>query len=124
MINLVWELPFPSTELIEMPIIQFTGSKKLSILLKFESEDECAKFSVNFNNVKSFKCTYLDAVDVEMIKTSYDKLITLSSDWLSSVNNISQRVSNQPLELYHYRLFLDEGPCYEVICSEVEICSL
>jgi hypothetical protein len=88
-----------------------------------DEEEEKHKYLIKFEGVEAYKCIYLTSCSVEIIKTAYDKLVDCGrSNWLIESEEISERVSGLKKELHHYRIFFDEGPCYELICEKVSIC--
>jgi hypothetical protein len=90
-------------------------------VIRIESDDGDRKAGIIFDSVEAYKCTHMTARSVEMIKTAYDKLVSLDdSAWLSEVkaNSDSYYAKRQgpPMELQHLMIFFDDGPCYEFIC--------
>jgi hypothetical protein len=122
----VWTMPIPSTNAEREPYISKTGYRdyELKFFLVDDDDQECT-FSISFKGVESYKCTYLTSCSVELITTAYDKLVDCGkTDWLVEVEEISERVSRLKKDLHHYRIFFDDGPCFEFICEGVTICPL
>lgn len=124
MIKTIWTLPIPSTNVVGEPntrVIKYRDHElKFSLM---DDEGETYKYLINFLGTEAYKCTYLTSCTVEMITTSYDKLIDCGqTNWLVKTEEISERVSGSKKELHHYRIFFDEGPCYEFICEKALIC--
>jgi hypothetical protein len=124
MITIIWTLPIPSTNIGSEPCIREIRYRDHD--LKFSLIDEDGKeyeYLIRFEGVEAYKCIYLTSCSVEIIKTAYDKLIDCGrTDWLIESEEISERVGNLRKELHHYRIFFDEGPCYEFICEKALVC--
>ena len=122
----VWTLPLPSTNMVGEPKLISLQHKRfqLSFSLAEESGNTC-KYAIEFTKVEAYKCTYLTSCSVEMITTSYDKLVMCSdTQWMSEVKAIAERVSGLEKNLKHYRIFFDDGPCYEFLCENISVCQI
>ena len=76
---------------------------------------------LRFSNVTAFRCTYLPALSVEMIESSYDELIDVGkSEWLSEVARLLENKGIQT-RIKHLRICFDDGPCYEFLCADFEV---
>jgi hypothetical protein len=116
----IWTLPSPSTGVIEYPTLKQLPRKELelSFALQDAEDDARRRFRLRFSGVEAFKWTSLTSCNEEMIKSAYDKLIDVGqSDWLRQCSEISARVGSGPKALHHYRIFFDDGPCFEVIAE-------
>lgn len=124
MVAIVWIIPIPSTNVVDGPnnrTIKYRGHElKFSLM---NEEGTTYEYSITFSGTEAYRCTYLSSCTVEMIQTSYDKLVDCGeTDWLMETKEISERVSGSKKQLHHYRIFFDEGPCFEFISEEVVIC--
>jgi len=77
-------------------------------------------FRIQFRNVRWHRYTQLYSCDVSMIKDAYFRVIEVSSTELlesfleSDRSDPSQRAYK---ELHHFRIFLDETGCHEVLAE-------
>jgi hypothetical protein len=124
MTHTIWALPLPSTNIGQNPSIAEIRYRDHDLIFSLLNEDgEEYQYCLTFKGVEAYECTYLTSCSVEMIRTAYDKLIDCGrTNWLIELEEISSRVSNSETKLHHYRIFFDEGPGYEFICTEVLIC--
>lgn len=117
-VTIVWTLPVPSTALIYGVRFQQLQRRMCCLSFEYEEDDGLVKRSILFHEVQAFKCTYLKACTVFMIKMSYDKVVKLAdSEWLSEV---TRQVSQQDVimkPLNHYMIYFDDGPCFEFVCT-------
>lgn len=124
MVTIVWTIPIPSTNIVSEPsnrVIEYRGHKLEFSLI--DEEGATYEYSITFLGTEAYKCTYLSSCTVEMIQTSYDKLVDCGeTDWLIEAKEISGRVSGSKKELHHYRIFFDEGPCFEFISERISVC--
>jgi hypothetical protein len=120
--QVIWTLPLPSTAVVEHPSLKQLPGRELELLfaLQEEEDEEPRRFRIRFRGVESFKWTSLTSCSEEMITSAYDKVIDCGdSGWLQECREISSRVGAGTKELHHYRIFFDEGPCFEVIGESV-----
>ena len=120
--HILWEMPFPSSSLTRGP--NFFALMKHECELSFfvETEDGDAKAGIIFFGVEAYKCTYMTARNSEMIENSYDNLVRIEgSAWLAEVTAMSsrhyERYSTIRAPLQHLMITFDDGPCYEIVCT-------
>ena len=121
--KVIWALPFPSTAMLDSPLMQKLLGKKLDVSFSLQEDEteETRKFLLSYSGVEAFKWTYLTSCSREMINSAYDKLVDCGdTEWLQECQEISARV-DRPRELHHYRIFFDDGPCIEVIGEGVSV---
>jgi hypothetical protein len=87
-----------------------------------ESDDGDRKIAVIFDGVEAYRCTYMTALRVEMIRIAYDQIARLGeTDWLTEVRlpveEFHSRRRTAPPSLQHLMVCFDDGPCYEIICT-------
>jgi hypothetical protein len=76
--------------------------------------------SFAFGDVYAMNVTYHHACSEEMIK-AYDQLVEIAdSEWLRAIQERVATSGGQAGELRHYRIYLDDGPCYEFISGSHE----
>ena len=120
----LWELPVPSTALTRGPNFRELAKRNCELEYYVETEDGGdRREAVIFEGVEAYKCTYLTALTVEMIKTAYDKIVRISpSQWLAEVKRSNalfyQNLPQAPKEPQHLMICFDDGPCYEFICID------
>lgn len=123
--KVLWETPVPSTSFIGS--IHFGVFPKRTIKLEFSFEDNDGDEKKNiliFNEVISYKCTYLYGIASEMYTISYDKLVDMGeTEWAKTIQNIMQRQGKED-KLFHYQICFDAGPCYEFICGNYQVESM
>lgn len=93
---------------------------ELSFAVQDEEDEEPRRFRLKYSGVEALKWTYLTSCTEEMIKSAYDKLIDCGATaWLEECRDISMRVGGREKVLHHYRIFFDDGPCFEVVGESV-----
>lgn len=116
----IYELPVPSTALLNGVSLQVLPKRTCALTCEYEGErDEVISLKLIFEGVEAFRCTYYKACPVELIRTAYDKVVDLgASPWFSEVTErLTGAVLDVP-ELRHLVIYFDDGPCYEFICRE------
>jgi hypothetical protein len=74
-----------------------------------------------FHAVAVFKCSFLPALGSEVIESSYDRLVDMGeTPWLVEVAETVQRRKMES-RLKHLRITFDDGPSFDVMCSEYSI---
>ena len=118
----IWELPIPSTSLLNG--VKFSKLLGRECSLKGEYEDDdgtTGEFCLEFNGVEAYKCTYMTSCSLVMHE-AYGKLVDCGdSNWLYEIREAFDCDNNDCEELKHYMFYPDDGPCYEVICSRVDV---
>ena len=128
---LPWELPVPSTSLLNEPTIEELRPG-LVLNIEYEADSEFVKTPragiirqrLFFEGVVAFKCTNSLLCDVEIINLAYDKLADLGqTEWLSSLQTQPEWLRKElSLDaIRHVAIFFDEGPCHEFICRGISI---
>jgi hypothetical protein len=75
-----------------------------------------------FGGVEAFRCTYYQAVSVDIIKAAYDRVIDFeTTDWLSEIVGRLKSAGQNTSGLRHLIVYFDDGPCYEFICREFRV---
>lgn len=115
-------MPVPSSALTRGPSFAALLKRECELSFYVEADDGDKKAGILFDGVEAYKCTHMTARSVEMINTSYDRLVRLDgSPWLAQVKANSapyyaKRQASQK-ELQHLMISFDDGPCYEFICT-------
>lgn len=85
-------------------------------------EDDGANLSIIFEGAQAYKCTYYKAISLEMRDKTYDALVDVGeSDWLAAVIKEIGENDEDASGLRHLMIYLDDGPCYEIICKTFRI---
>jgi hypothetical protein len=104
------------------PVLTQLPKRQLEICFYIEGKDAAEKrIALVFDEVESFKCTYLHSLELEMIENAYGKLVRLNNNpWLVRVlqqyNKYYEDARRTPKELRHLMICFDDGPCFEFIC--------
>ena len=127
MAEIIWETSVPSTAFLQEAKFSKLLGRKCSLEYSYEGEDK-ENYSVIsekliFSGVESFKCTHYKSCSVEMIK-AYDKIVDVGkSKWLTEIKQNLLSAENNSINLKHLRIYFDDGPCYEFICTDFETIS-
>jgi hypothetical protein len=121
--TVIWKCPSPSSGFLNGVDLTFLGKRECRLVFQYEDEvSEGVKIaSLSFLNTIAFRCTYLPALTVEMIESSYDRLIEVGmSDWLM---NATETMGNRQFDfpVKHLQICFDDGPCYEFLCESFQV---
>jgi len=125
MAETIWKMSVPSTALFQSAKFSMLLGRKCSLEYSYEAEEDFSVIfeKLVFDGVESFKCTYYRACSLEMIK-AYDKVVDVgSSAWLSEIRKSLSEYEADASNLMHFRIYFDDGPCYEFICRSFEVVS-
>jgi hypothetical protein len=118
----LWQTPAPSSGFLEGVSFKVLPKRTCALSFQYESlEGQMETCELRFVGVEAFKCTYLTSLTVEMIESAYDRLVDLgASQWLHEVKDVFKTQGASPA-LKHLRICFDDGPCYEFLCSGLEL---
>jgi hypothetical protein len=124
--EILWKLPRPATQIRNAGMIAGQGRQCELALQTDEELGVSERLLLVFEGVEAYRCTYLTAITEEMFKTAYGELVRLEkSDWLTAVRKRNGEFyapqKQKPKELQHLIICLDDGPCYEFICTHVRL---
>lgn len=125
MAEIVWKTTTPSTAFHKGVVFSKLSGRKCSLEYSYEGEEDSSVISEKlvFGEVESFKCTYFSACSIEMIE-AYDKIIDVgSSNWLAEIKHNLSETEADSSDLKHFRIYFDDGPCYEFICRSFDVLS-
>ncbi len=107
------KLRFPSSQRHSERLDQHPKRERIVVVRDSDSEMEDHFI---FRGVVALKITYHDACAPEAT-TAYDRLVEVpSSEWASDI----QKRMKQNRQVFHYRLYLDDGPCYDFLAESFE----
>jgi len=107
------KLPFPSSGRLSDRILFPT---KRDFVIEIADCDSSAVERLTFQQVEVLNITYGHAVGPD-VNTAYDRLIDVVNSVLLSNTEARLIVAGvETLSLRHYRLYLDDGPCYDILC--------
>ena len=118
--------PVPSSALTRGPYFAALPKRQCELSFYVEANEGDRKEGILFEGVEAYKCTYMTALSVQMIGTAYDKLVRLEvSPWLTEVIALSASHylarEGSPRALQHLMMCFDDGPCYEIICTNYKL---
>jgi len=123
MVSTVYTIPVASTAFLDDVKFSKLLGRKCSLKYSYEGEEDFSIIleEVIFDGVESFKCTYFMACSLEM-HYAYDKVLNVGlSQWLNEIiHNLSENQAD-PKNLKHFRIYFDDGPCYEFICRSFQV---
>ncbi|MFO1114440.1 MAG: hypothetical protein U1E28_02050 [Beijerinckiaceae bacterium] len=116
-----WKMPVPPTAITRGPNFKALPRRQCELSFYIEVETGDKKESLLFDGVEAYKCTYLAALNVEMINATYGKLVDLGeTEWLSEIVKVSTvyytKSKKTPPSLKHFAICFDDGPCFEIVC--------
>jgi hypothetical protein len=122
MSDVLWELPVPSSQWTRGPSFAALMKRQCELSYFVESDDGDRKASIIFDGVEAYRCTYMTARSVAMIRAAYDRIVRLGeTEWLvevrQAVHEFYSRRRSAPPMLQHLMICVDDGPCYEIICT-------
>jgi hypothetical protein len=110
----IWVLPCKSQEIDQGPLVHATRN---SVRIEIDRENDHGEYEwmeIRFEGVRAFAFTASDVCTPEQI-AAYDKMVeVVDSSWRTAL--LSRRVGEDAL-VRHYRLYLDDIGCYEVIAD-------
>jgi len=116
----LWSAPSPSSGFLKEASLGILPQRSCILSFTFEgASGDPETCELRFREVVAFKCTYLPALTVEMIRSAYDKLVDVeNSPWLAEARSV--RTMEGDASLRHLRICFDDGPCYEFLCKGFE----
>jgi hypothetical protein len=114
--QVIWELPYPSTEIDNDFPEAILRSTILSIRIEYV---ESKAIDLRFGSVVAMLFTEWTACP-EQVLDAYDVILNVrDSDFLRQIE--ASLHIDRPKSLNHYRLYLDDIGCYEVIAASFEL---
>lgn len=114
---LLWELPWPSTSLWREPWIEMLNSHA-RIYLPYESSPGVFEWGLlDFPGAYDFHYVHSFAATEEQVD-AYDSLLELrDSATAAAVLKRVSRAARHITALHHYRLYLDDTGCFDIIAT-------
>lgn len=76
---------------------------------------------IEFHGVEGYRAEYHTAITAPRWSDGYDRLIDLGdTEWLNQVRLALSEHRDDPTGLRHLLIYLDDGPCYEVLCRSFQ----
>ena len=121
--NLVFSLSVPSTSFLNSANFKVLDGRKCVIQYSYELEED-SKIVIEkllFFGVESYKCTYYKSCSLEML-SAYDNILEIKgSNWLTNITENLVNAKKKVINLKHFRIYFDDGPCFEFICESFEL---
>ncbi|WP_337271240.1 hypothetical protein [Oryzifoliimicrobium ureilyticus] len=119
--EVVWTFPNAPTSLYEGPFLKNEGGREFSLTFSFENEKgEIDEKAFRFQNVWAYKCNFLYALDRDLMKLSYGKLVLLDkAGWLAEIGYQEGQFGSSSAKLKAFAVTFDDGPTYQFLCEEV-----
>lgn len=116
LIESIFELPVPSTELTEDAILCAN-----TVRYNYLKDGIAFNSGIIFNNVKAKRTRSDEACTAWQIENSYDTLVEITdSTWIAEIMQDTeerQRRYGAPWILHHYMIYLDGTGCIEVVAD-------
>ena len=108
-----WKIPVQSQELDEGPELLL---KPGSAVLRLDSDG--AWYEIRFHNVIGLRFASFETCTAEQVR-AYDQIVVVpSSNWAEQ----TRREAHLDISsAQHFRLFLDDVGCYEILADSVEV---
>jgi hypothetical protein len=107
------KLRFPSSQRLSERLDQHPKRERVVVV---RDSDSAMEDHFIFRGVAALLITYHDACPIEA-NAAYDSLVEVpNSKWAAE---ISQRMKRNT-QISHYRLYLDDGPCYDLLAESYE----
>lgn len=117
MTTTLWDLPVPSTALLDLgPVFEVCPRRLVAFRMAYEVAEGEREITLFLDGVEAYKVTRYRARSDAML-VAYDKLVDMGeSEWLNEVRGTLARHGGDPTGLVHLMINFDDGPCYEFIC--------
>ncbi len=105
-------LSFPSSQRVDDRVEHLPKRRRV---VTVRDSDSTKEDSFVFEDVYAMRVTYHHACSDEM-RAAYDCLMEFDdSSWLREIQDRVTTAGGPADHLRHYRIYLDDGPCYEFI---------
>jgi hypothetical protein len=107
------KLRFPSSQRLSERLEQHPKRERMVVVKDSDSEMEDHFI---FRSVSALLVTFHDACGAEA-RIAYDRLVEIEgSEWATEIKN---RIK-QNRQIIHFRIYLDDGPCYDILAESYE----
>ncbi|MFO0631444.1 MAG: hypothetical protein U0168_01200 [Nannocystaceae bacterium] len=122
MAKTLWQLPVPSTALLDGgPTFEKRPRREVGLRMSYEHDDRVDVVGLLFEGVEAIKITFDRARSDSMLE-AYDRLMDQGqTSWLDEVVENLSRHGADSTGLAHLIVNFDDGPCYEVICRSYRL---
>lgn len=116
MARTLWQLPVPSTSLLDGATFEKRPRREIALRMSYETDDGIVIVGLLFQRVEAFRVTY-DRARGDWMLVAYDRLVDQGQTaWLHEVEENLKQHGENAAGLAHLTINFDDGPCYEVIC--------
>lgn len=119
-----WTLPAPSTSFLEGGVtLDVRLRREAALCFAYEEEHDGTprRCAIVFQDIQAFKCTYMRALDDQMLE-AYDCILDRGTTaWLEEVLANVRRRDTNARKLFHFSITFDDGPAYEFICGSYRV---
>jgi hypothetical protein len=111
--NPLAKLSFPSSQRLSARLEH--QQKRQSTVTISDSDSDIEEIFA-FGGIAALSLTYHDACTTEMVR-AYDQLVEIDESlWLREIKQHYKGATPED-QLHHYRIYLDNGPCFDFICE-------
>jgi hypothetical protein len=118
----LWQLPVPSTALLDGgPVFEKRPRREVALRMSYDADEGVQQVTLIFDGVEALKITYYRARGDWMLE-AYDHLVDQGlTPWLGEVSANLKQHGGDAIGLIHMVINFDDGPCYEVLCRSHRI---
>jgi hypothetical protein len=122
MAKTLWQLPVPSTALLNGgPVFEKRPRREVALRMSYETDQGVQEVTLISYGVEALKITYDRARGDRMLE-AYDHLVDQGlTPWLSEISGNLKQHGGDVIGLTHIMINFDDGPCYEVLCQSHRI---
>lgn len=115
--EILWELPFPSTAMLDFPTLMNLPGRVVVIDCEFDEEGDFKTIvSLIFENVVTYQLKFSYATNSSDV-SAYDKVLQIgTSDLLTTTKNEILRHNGDVTGIKHLRIYFDDRYCYDFVC--------
>lgn len=117
----VLALPYPSTGLVEEPVLSFSDGA-LRVAMNFDDEGDTKKTELVFARRRSFRSRAEIHCSEWHVKDCYDVVCeVVESDWVQELRHSTVPDLRDEWVMRHFILYIDSTGCIEIICENAEL---
>jgi hypothetical protein len=117
MSSIIWRSPVPSSGFLRGPRVELRPGREIAIKFEFEDGEQTRSVELVFRGVVHYRTTYLPALEANMIRDAYDRVLDMgNSPELEKIAS-AMRANQRRSDVRHFRLCFDDGPAFDFIAS-------